>query len=342
MKAKRIALIPAYEPDDKLLNVARDLRDNDIDVIIVDDGSGSGCSDIFSQASEYAHVLVHPENRGKGAAIKTGLQYISENFESPYTVVTVDADGQHKVPDAIRVIKRSEETPDSLILGSRQFTGKVPLRSRFGNTITRFVFRISSGVKVYDTQTGLRGFSDSLIPKLLNIPGERYEYEMNMLMSFAKEKIPIIEEKIETVYLDDNSSTHFDTVRDSYRIYKEILKFSGSSLISFCVDYSLYCLFLALSGQIVFSNIFARIISASVNYTLNRRVVFQSKVSILRSVLQYIALALFIIAVNTCILKALTNVGFNRYLIKIPVEVLMFALSWFVQHKIIFKNSDTV
>ncbi len=334
----RIALIPAYEPDDKMISVARGLKDEGFDVVIVDDGSGTMYSDVFDAASEYAHIISYEENVGKGHALKTGLEYIAGNYETPFSVVCVDADGQHKVDDAARICDCALSSPGTLILGSRKFTGKVPLRSRFGNTVTRFVFRMSSGVKVYDTQTGLRAFTDDMIPYLLDIPGERYEYEMNMLMTFARDKKPIREEWIETVYLDDNSSTHFDTIRDSYSIYKEILKFSGSSLVGFCVDYLMYCILVTISGNIVFSNISARVVSASVNYTINRNVVFKSRSSVLRSALSYAALAVFILACNTLLLKYLTGLGLNRYLIKIPVEIIMFALSWFIQHKVIFKD----
>lgn len=338
--SKQIALVPAYEPEEIMIELLKQLKDKALNVIIVDDGSGDAYSDLFKRAEEYGTVLVHPQNMGKGCAIKTGLKYIYGHFEAPYTVVTVDADGQHRIDDVMRVCARAGAEPDALVLGSRKFNGKVPLRSRFGNTVTRFVFRISSGKKVYDTQTGLRAFSDKLLPRLTEIDGERYEYEMNVLMQFSRDDIPIREEWIETVYIDDNSSTHFDTIRDSWKIYKEILKFSGVSLISFCVDYSLYCILNAVTGQLLFSNVTARIVSATVNYTLNRKMVFNSKAPVLKSVLQYIALAVFIIACNSALLKLLTGIGLNKYLIKIPVELAMFIVSWSVQHLFIFGTEE--
>lgn len=337
---KRIALIPAYEPDNALVDVACGLKENGFEVLIVNDGSGSGCAGIFEKAGEYAAVLVHPENRGKGAAIKTGLKYISEHYSAPYVVVTVDADGQHKVKDAVAVCGEAERHTDALAIGGRRFTGRVPLRSRFGNTVTRLIFRLSSGVKVYDTQTGLRAFSDGSVPFMLSVSGDRYEYEMNMLMSAAKSGIPIRELGIETVYLNDNSTSHFKPIRDSYRIYKEILKFSLSSLVSFCVDYGLYCLLFGTTKRLVLSNVIARVVSASANYTLNRKVVFKSKNSIAKSALQYFLLAAAILACNTGLLKLLTYLNVNEYAAKILVEIVMFSVSWLVQHKIIFRNTD--
>ena len=172
------------------------------------------------------------------------------------------------------------------------------------------------------------------------IPGERYEYEMNVLMYFAKSKEKIIEEWIETVYLEKNESSHFNPIKDSYRIYKEILRFSGASLISFTVDYFFYCILNLLTKNIVLSNIFARVISASFNYTLNRNLVFKSKNSVYKSIIKYALLAAFILGCNTIFLKVIIMLGINRYISKVIVEVCMFVLSYTVQHKFIFGKSD--
>lgn len=337
---KRIALIPAYEPDAAMNEVAKGLKEKGFDVLIVNDGSDGKCSGVFEAAAEYAAVIGHVANLGKGAAVKTGLKYIAEHYAPPYVVVTVDADGQHKVNDAAAVCGEAAQRPDTLVLGSRKFTGKIPLRSRFGNTVTRFVYSLSSGVRVYDTQTGLRAFSDGCIPALLSVPGERYEYEMNVLMYFARKNIPIKEVWIETVYLNDNSASHFKAFRDSYRIYKEILKFSASSFIGFCIDYALYCLLFMLTERVVISNAAARIVSASVNYTINRKLVFNSSTGIAKSALQYFVLAAVILVCGTGLLKLLTAQGVNGYLSKILTEAVMFSASWFIQHKFIFRKQE--
>lgn len=338
---KRIALIPAYEPDENMVSVARELKDKNFEVVIVNDGSGEDKDSLFVQATKYGTVISHEQNEGKGAALKTGLKYIRDHCFAPYVVVTVDSDGQHKVSDAIRVCEQAERYKGSLVLGSRKFTGKVPLRSMFGNTITRFVYRLSSGVKVYDTQTGLRAFSDSLLAELIEIPGSRYEYEMNMLMTFAKEKRPIKEVWIETVYLDEeNSSSHFDTIKDSYRIYKEIIKFSVASLVGFGIDYALYCTLVATSGNIELANICARMVSGTANYLLNRNMVFKSDAPLAKSALQYMALGACILVCNTILLKGFAGLGINVYVAKIIAEIIMFVVSWTVQNKFIFRNKN--
>ncbi len=341
MNPTRIALIPAYEPEEPLAELAKAMADRGFQVLIVDDGSGEAYGPAFQAAAPYARLLRHKKNRGKGAAIKTGLKWIGETADPPYTVVTVDADGQHLPEDAARVCAAAEAEPDALILGGRRFEGKVPLRSRFGNGVTRWVFRLSAGAKVYDTQTGLRAFSHRLLPALREGKGEGYEYEMNVLMQWAQENLPLRELPIQTVYLDRNRSSHFHALRDSVRIYWEILKFSASSFLSFALDYSLFSLLSLLTGSVVFSNVAARLLSASVNYTVNRMLVFESRADIRKSSLQYALLAGAILAFNTlCLWGLVTKLGMNRYLAKLLVEAVLFAVSYLVQKRWIFRKKE--
>ncbi len=336
MIGKKIAVIPAYKPDSKLTDVVRQLSASGFSVVVVDDGSGSGYSDLFAETECYAEVLTHKLNRGKGEALKTGFRYVKEHFEPPYTVVTADADGQHAFDDIVRVSAAAEKDPEALVLGSRKFEGKVPLRSLFGNSVTRLVYRLASGIRVSDTQTGLRGFSDRLTDIMTGISGSRYEYEMNVLMELPRQGIPVTEIPIETVYIDGNRSSHFNTVKDSYRIYKEILKFSAASFASFLIDYGLYCLLTFLTGFTVFPNITARIVSSIFNFNLNKRMVFRSKEKTSVSAVKYFLLAAAILICNTLLLKLLTVIGLNRFIAKIFVECILFAVSYIVQHRYIF------
>lgn len=229
-----IALIPAYQPSRILLGLLKEICAAGMTALVIDDGSGPKSRSIFLAAEGYATVLTHERNLGKGRAIKTGLSYLKERFcGQEYVVVTMDADGQHQVDDAKRVWEAAACNPKALILGSRRFEGAVPARSRLGNAATRLVYRLATGVPVTDTQTGLRAFHGNLLSRMLSIPGERYEYEMNVLLICAKEGIPMEEVPIATVYLDHNASSHFDTLRDSCRVYREILKFTASSILGF-------------------------------------------------------------------------------------------------------------
>lgn len=342
MSAKYIALIPAYEPDKGLLTLLDELKDKGFDLIIVDDGSGDSYSDLFKSAAACAIVLSHSVNKGKGAALKTGLSFIQNRWKDNSVVVTVDADGQHRPMDALKICRIAEEKPDTLVLGSRLLKENVPLRSQLGNSITRFVYCLTTGLKVHDTQTGLRAFSSKHIPRLLAISGERYEYEMNMLLEFARNHIPIQEAEIETIYLNNNSASHFDTLKDSYRVYKEILKFSASSFIGFLIDYGMYSLLLFLTKNLHLSNVLARVVSASANYTLNRKFVFKSDRSLAKSAAQYFLLAALILLGNTFVLEHLVNsFGIHEMLAKILTEVFFFFLSWFAQRCIIFRGKPS-
>lgn len=200
------AVIPAYEPDEKMLAVIDDISSlTDFHIIVINDGSGKDKLPIFAEAAKKAIVLTHEVNKGKGRGIKTALEYIKEHESDTVGIVIADADGQHKVEDIIRVSEALKSSPDKLIMGCRRFSGKIPLRSKFGNNITKFVFSFAAGVKVSDTQTGLRGFSSKLIPFMLSVNGDRYEFEMNMLLECAREGIRFYEVPIETVYLGKTS-----------------------------------------------------------------------------------------------------------------------------------------
>ena len=207
LQNKYIALIPAYQPTEILAKLVRQLYLSGFWVVLVDDGSGKTYQWLFDRCVPYAKVLHHEVNAGKGRALKTGLAEIIQHYDFSYVVVTVDADGQHCLEDVIAVCRIADRNPGALILGSRTLKERVPLRSRFGNTVTRLVYRISTGLNVHDTQTGLRAFHVSLIPVLLSIAGERYEYEMNVLLYCAREKIKIKEQEIETIYIDNNAAS---------------------------------------------------------------------------------------------------------------------------------------
>ena len=338
------ALIPAYEPDEKLIFLAQGLNSSGFKVVIINDGSSAEHSRFFDAAKTYAEVIEYPENRGKGYALKMGFTHIKEHCSHDSVVVTLDCDGQHSIEDAVRVCDKAATFSDTLVLGSRRIKENTPLKSRIGNTITRLIFRLSTGRKVYDTQTGLRAFGTELIPFMCGIEGDRYEYEMNVLLSCAKRCIPITEVEIETIYMDGNSGSHFRAIRDSLLIYGEILKFAASSLISFLVDYTLYSLFAILtsglgSAGIPVSNIAARIISSAVNYTINSKLVFKNNRSVLKTAASYFALALCILVGNTLLLTLLVNVlGINKFIAKPLTEASFFTLSWLAQKYIIFRR----
>ena len=341
---RRVALIPSYEPDEALLSITNALLERDFNVVVVNDGSGESYNAIFSQLDKSVHFLSYEVNQGKGHALKHGLSYIKENFDNNDIIITMDSDGQHKVDDAIRVIEECEKE-GGLVLGSRHFDKKTPFKSRFGNWMARTTFLISTHHKLYDTQTGLRAFHYDLIDNLLNSNGERYEYEMNVLLDFIRDEIPIHEVEIETIYIDGNTGTHFSPFKDTMKIFKEVLKFSASSLVGFLVDYGLYTLLIFVLAdvnwdhKVLICDILARVVSASVNFTINYHLVFKKKETLWKAMLKYAGLAIFILGCNVLLLWLLhEQLGMNEFLAKIIVEITLFITSWLVQRLFVFRK----
>lgn len=341
-------VIPAYEPDEKLIRLTEALIGiTNLDLVVVDDGSGKNYQRIFGQLPSSVYLLTHEKNRGKGAAMKTAFSYIMAEMPEIQTIVTADSDGQHTPEDILRVLMAARADRDALVLGVRRFTGNVPLRSRIGNDFTRELFTIVSGAVVSDTQTGLRAFDRSFLPDLLAISGDRYEYEMDMLMEAAKCQVPIREVEIKTVYLDENKSSHYSTVRDSLRIAKRVLKFSASSIIGFCVDFSLFYLFgrlldltpVSAAAAAAVANVGARVISATVNFTLNRKFVFAHKGNIKAAATKYFSLAVWILLINTVMVTWLSvHLGMNRMAAKLVTEITLFFVSYLAQRFFVFRG----
>lgn len=340
-----VVIIPAYKPDRTLTAITDKLWTYGCQIIVVDDGSGSEYEPVFRQIRDICIILRHPENRGKGAAVKTALSYIRNEMWNDDLIGIMDCDGQHLPEDMRKVLAFAEQHRDSLVLGVRTVGKEMPLRSRLGNRITRTVFTLVSGIRVSDTQTGLRAFSTKLAARLLSVEGERYEYEMNVLMTCARENIPVEEVPIHTIYRDKtNSGSHFRGIRDSLRIYSNIFKFTLSSLSSFVLDYVLFSLLMLFLPQTaacaLFANITARAVSASYNYRMNCRFVFHTGQR-LRTAAHYFALAGLILVLNSLILNMCMQVfHIPVYPAKLLTEFLLFLFSWLVQNYVIFRKSE--
>ncbi len=340
-------VIPAYQPDEKLIQLLIVMKNRlNCQIIVVDDGSTGPSKDIIQDAKAYATVLHHEQNKGKGQALRTAFRYIEE-LNNSAVVVTTDADGQHAVIDIDRVARAAMNLPNQLILGVRQFTTDIPFRSRFGNKLTRLLFKVQTGVAVSDTQTGLRGFQTDMIPFMLSIEGDRYEYEMNML-TMASKRYKIAEVPIQTIYIDDNASSHFRPIQDGLMIYKNLFKFALASFGGFLVDYGVYAIMLAILSpvptavRLILANTIARISSAICNFSLNKKLVFRNQDSLQTTGAAYFTLALALFGCDTALLYIFHQLlGMNLYLVKIVVGILLFFASWIVQKKVIFKERSS-
>lgn len=223
---KYVPVIPCYNPPEVFSNIILELYSMGVrDVIIIDDGSNN--KRIFSIANKKGYTVIeHNTNKGKGEAIKSGIRYYRKHFIDKYKgIVMIDCDGQHRVWDMDKVGQEMIHS-DKFTMGVRNFNiDGVPFRNKIGNKITSLVFKWMFGVYIKDTQTGLRGVPNRLIDTVLKIDGERYEYEISMLIDIVKMKEEIKEVEIETVY-DNNEKrySYFNPFKDSYRIYKEMIK----------------------------------------------------------------------------------------------------------------------
>ena len=225
-------LIPAYEPDEQLIELAKQLKENDFVVVVVNDGSGSAYQDIFTATEEFAHVVVHEKNRGKGAALKTGMLYIRDKLPQAENFITCDADGQHRVEDVLRVSQQLR-SGQKFVLTMRKIRKDVPLRSKVGNTMSRVVYTLLTKRYLSDNQSGLRGFHRSHIDWMLQVEKDNYDYEMNVLYYAAKKGIRISTILIDAIYINNNQSSHFQPVTDTLRIYKSLFKLAGGLFIGF-------------------------------------------------------------------------------------------------------------
>ena len=270
-----IVLIPSFEPDDRLEQIVGDLiTQSGLHVVVVDDGSGPEYADHMSAVADLgATVLTHPVNRGKGAALRTGIAHILQAHPGE-SAVCADSDGQHSPVDVLRVASRLDEGDSAMVLGVRRFTGRVPMRSRVGNGVTAQLFRALTGISLGDTQTGLRAYPAATLPWLLTIPGDRFEWELRVLLAAARDHRQIEQVEIATIYLEENASSHFRPLQDSARIYRQLLGFASSSMAGFALDAAILAVLVALGLPLVWSVLAARVVSASANYALNRRWVF--------------------------------------------------------------------
>ncbi|SDN86937.1 Glycosyltransferase involved in cell wall bisynthesis [Klenkia soli] len=329
-----VVLVPAYRPDGRLPALLAALRrlDPRLDLLVVDDGSPGPVLEECRALG--ATVLHHGVNRGKGAALRTGFAHVA--LVSPGSaVVTADADGQHLPEDVVRV---AAAVGAGVVLGVRSFGGDdVPLRSRVGNRVSAVLVRAATGRALVDTQTGLRGFAPDLLPWLLTVTGDRFEYELRVLLEAARRGTPIEQLPIATVYLEGNASSHFSPVRDSLRVYRPLALFLLSSLSAFVVDLGALLVLGALTGSLWVSVVGARLLSGTVNYQVNRRVVFSARGG-RRTVLGYAALAGSLLAANLALISALTWLGASLLAAKLTTEVLLVGISFTVQRCAVFRR----
>lgn len=350
-----VILIPSLEPDERLPAYIQKLKEGGFaHIVVIDDGSSEKYQPIFEEvdAVDDTVVLHHEVNKGKGVALKTGYRYIMENLPDITGVITADADGQHTVTDCLRLAEQLEKGKRALYLGSRDFSlENVPPKSRSGNRITSVIFKLLYGQYLPDTQTGLRAFRKEELAFMAEVEGERYEYEMKVLIACSRARIPMIPITIETIYENENEGTHFHPIRDSWRIYKVIFgsffKFMGSSLCCWALDqgiFNLLNLAVFANGEknsptiILISTAIARVISATVNFLINRKFVFGKRGNAGKSFIRYTILCVAVMLLSAGGTWLLSQTGMSSTIAKLITDALLYFVSYRFQERWVFKE----
>lgn len=336
-------IIPAYRPEESLLRLIGALSEKPISaIVLVDDGSGPDYREIFRRAGTFEKVRLvrHAVNLGKGAALKTAFNYALCEFPELQGVVTADADGQHHPDDIEQVADALAAEPDRVVLGARTFRAGVPLRSRVGNIVTRTVMGALVGQRVTDTQTGLRGIPVSLLPQLLRLEANGYDFELDMLIAIRQRAMRIAEVPIRTIYEAGNRTSHFNPLIDSMKIYFVLLRFSSVSLMTAALDTLVFYLAYRRLGNVALSQALGRVLAVAFNYSMVRRAVFFSKLKH-ASVLPEYLLLVCISGVTSYAGIQLLNSRFHIQLLpaKLLVETLLFFANFAIQRDFIFGRS---
>lgn len=340
------AIIPSLNPDEKIIDVVKGLKEKGFyKIIVVNDGSNS--DHYFRMLESDCDILTHYKNLGKGRAMKTAFNYYMNKYSDCCVgVVIVDSDNQHIPCDVVKCCEDLLKHPDSMVLGVRNFKGdNVPLHNKLGNRITAFVFTALCGIKVSDTQTGLRAIGNSAIADFLEVKGERFEYETNMLLETKKEDIELREVPITTVYLEDNKSSHFNVFTDSLSIYKVLLSYLSSSILSTGIDFLTFFIslkifhFLSSELNILIATVISRALSSLCNYLMNHKVVFRSHSGIKNTIAKYYVLCIIQLLMSYGGVYALhTCLNWNEMIAKVVVDLLLFIVSFQIQREWVFRN----
>jgi len=336
-------IIPAYNPDEHLIELIDNIRKNsNLAIFIIDDGSKKDTQKFFKEIEDKNYkdvvILKHAINMGKGAALKTVFNYILVNYPNIKGVVTLDSDGQHSIKDCLRVLKVLETKNSSLVLGYRSFSRDIPLKSYIGNNISKFIYKIVLGRSFQDTQTGLRGLNREFMKECLKIKSNRFEFETEQLAIATQKNLDIDEIAIETIYIENNKASSFRPLVDSVKIYFVLFRYGITSIITALSDFIVFLIALSMGASIFWANMIARTVSIGVQYFLIGKYVFFSKAT-LKSFIIF-SIYVYIMGIVSASTQVLLVKDFNTPVVptKIIVEGLLFFVNFAFLRLFIFSN----
>ena len=349
-----IVLIPSYEPTNDFVEYAKIVSGFAKELIVVNDGSGPQFDPIFSSIAELENVVYisYPKNMGKGYALKQGFKYCQDNHDQNDIIVRADCDGQHTIEDIKKVYWAVKSHPKAFVLGSRDMNSpNVPARSKVGNKQIRRMFKFFYGLKMYDSQTGLRGATVEITSKLIGVKGDRFDYEHSELIFLKKNKFDILEVPIKTIYPEnvEDHVSHFRTFKDGIRVFGAMLKNLGAYLISSALSAVLDVLIFYLFVKVILidrsavnsliATITARVLSSILNFALNYKYVFNGASK--KSIYRYYILWISQLCASYLIVLLFGNImGFNLTITKIIGDLILAVISYQIQQNWVFRVKD--
>lgn len=216
-KLKTCVVIPTYNNDKTLADVIDRVSQYTPNIIVVNDGATDNTSQILEDYVSKVQIVTHPQNRGKGCALQSGFdKALNLGYEN---AITIDSDGQHFPEDLPRLITRLLNEPNALIIGARNMVqNDVPVRSSFGNNFSNFWFRVETGIRLPDTQSGYRVYPIKELSKF-HFYCTKFEYEIEVPVRAAWSGIPIISEPVQIKYeQEEERISHFRPYMDFFRI----------------------------------------------------------------------------------------------------------------------------
>ena len=345
-------IIPAYQPDEEMIGVIRELRQNGVsNIIVVDDGSGAAYTEFFQRArEEYGCSLIHhAENLGKGRALKSAFNMILGSEDEILGCVTMDCRGSFFCSDILKVMDELAVHPTDLIMGKRVLdVSRMTKKSRVGNKVLQLSFHYLVGILVTDVQSGLRGIPLSYMRKLMNVKGERYEFDTNMLINCKKCSVIVREVPLETVYSARRNQEQYRAIRDNLSIYLTFATYIFTSMFASIVDLILFMIFCDMLGRfhvlsgtqmyVVIATAMARCVSATVNYRLNYRIVFRTKSAQTSTFAKWVILCIVQMAMSATAVSVLHGlIGGPEILFKIPVDFCLFFFSYYFSREFVYQ-----
>lgn len=342
---KIIIVIPSLNPDRKLIKTIKELKDYFSSIIVVDDGSKKEYLEVFSEIENLGCIVTHHKiNYGKGKALKTGIKILEENFPDTDAFITMDADGQHKVSDVLKIKEELEKDPDNIVLGSRSIYSKnVHFSTKIATFLTSMFFGLFTGYKFRDTLTGLRGIPIIYKKLALAIPGTRYDYEMNFLLEMALRRIDFTAVNIKYIYTEKKRVSLIDRVKDVFYLYETPIKFFASSLSSTAIDLILFDLLIKIESinpifMVYIATYLARIVSSIINFTMNKKWVYKSAGKTSKEATGYTIVLVLKTIASSFIVSLFSFATINLTIIKMAVDSILFIINYYIQNKYIFKN----